>query len=211
MLLDIGYVGWFVDNIRKEKVTQAAISQNKAFKEYVESFQEGREIVAKKRRERELKEGKATEVTATPTTGQLSSKRLVAKYSPTAAAAAAKFKPTVPTQTRPRKTVAATCTTTTPSAPTATNATTTNDDDELLAIVQQIEDSGNLKNDYIAYISPKIIQVIRSDCRRKVFYIVVIEIVYSKINVKIDFAYMFIIKCNLLQFHDHKQSLKNQQ
>ena len=31
----LGYVGWFVDNIRNEKVTNSAISQNKAaFKKY---------------------------------------------------------------------------------------------------------------------------------------------------------------------------------
>ena len=35
------YIGWFVDNIRNEKVTKSPISQNKAvLKKYVESFQE---------------------------------------------------------------------------------------------------------------------------------------------------------------------------
>lgn len=142
----LGYVGWFMDNIRNDKVTQAPISQNKAaFKAYVESFVEGKEIVAKKKRERELKEGKATEVSATATTGQLSTSRLVAKYSPSTAAAAAKFKPPVPAQTRPKETVTATCTTTTPSAPAATVVIERSNDDELLAIVQQMEDSG-IKN-----------------------------------------------------------------
>ena len=46
----LGYIGWFVDNIRNEKVTNSPISQNKAaLKKYVESFQEGRDVVALKR------------------------------------------------------------------------------------------------------------------------------------------------------------------
>ena len=55
----LGYAGWFVDNTRNEKVTQSAISQNKAaFKGYVESFEEGREVVAMKTKQREDKEVK---------------------------------------------------------------------------------------------------------------------------------------------------------
>ena len=47
----LGYIGWFVDNIRNEKVTNSPISQNKAaLKKYVESFQEGRDVVALKRK-----------------------------------------------------------------------------------------------------------------------------------------------------------------
>lgn len=48
----LGYVGWFVDNIRGERVSQSAISQNKAaFKKYVESFEEGLEVVALKKKQ----------------------------------------------------------------------------------------------------------------------------------------------------------------
>lgn len=37
-----GCVGWFMDIVRNEKLTQLAISQNKAAsKRYVESFEEG--------------------------------------------------------------------------------------------------------------------------------------------------------------------------
>ena len=37
----LSYVGWFVDNIHNEKVTNSVISQNKgAFKKYVEFFKE---------------------------------------------------------------------------------------------------------------------------------------------------------------------------
>ncbi|KAK3720982.1 hypothetical protein QZH41_018539, partial [Actinostola sp. cb2023] len=55
----LGYVGWFVDNIRSEKATHSPISQNKAaLKEYVLSFKEGREVVALKQQQREEKEAK---------------------------------------------------------------------------------------------------------------------------------------------------------
>lgn len=42
--------GWFVDNICNEKVTNPAISQNKAAsKKHVESFKEGCDVVALKK------------------------------------------------------------------------------------------------------------------------------------------------------------------
>lgn len=46
----LGFVGWFVDNVRNERATNSAISQNKvALKKYVESFEEGRHVVALKK------------------------------------------------------------------------------------------------------------------------------------------------------------------
>ena len=55
----LGYVGWFVDNIRDEKVTKSPISQNKTtFKLYAESFQEVCDVVALKKKQREEKEAK---------------------------------------------------------------------------------------------------------------------------------------------------------
>ena len=50
----LSYVGWFVDNIRNEKVTNSVTSQNKsAFKKYVEFFKEGCDVVALKKKQRE--------------------------------------------------------------------------------------------------------------------------------------------------------------
>ena len=68
----LGYAGWFVDNMRNEKVSQSAISQNKAaFKRYVESFEEGHEVVAMKKKQREDKEAKVKEASVNfqPKTG----------------------------------------------------------------------------------------------------------------------------------------------
>lgn len=46
----LSYAGWFVDNMHKEKAGKSNLIQNKFyFKAYVESYREGREIVAKKR------------------------------------------------------------------------------------------------------------------------------------------------------------------
>ena len=54
--------GWFVDNVKNEKVTQSTISQNKAaFKIYVELFEEGHEEEAK-RKERTKKQKLRREV-----------------------------------------------------------------------------------------------------------------------------------------------------
>ena len=50
----LSYVGWFVDNIRNEKVSNSVISQNRgAFKKYVEFFKEGCDVVALKKKQRE--------------------------------------------------------------------------------------------------------------------------------------------------------------
>ena len=58
----LAYAGWFVDYIRNDKVSQSAIRQNKrAFKRYVESFEEGCEVVALKKKQREDKEAKIKE------------------------------------------------------------------------------------------------------------------------------------------------------
>ncbi|XP_068685772.1 uncharacterized protein [Montipora foliosa] len=83
----LGYAGWFVDNIRNEKVSQSAISQNKgAFKKYVESFEEGREVVAMKKKQREEKEAKIKEAiqnfTPRPAVSPLATAVLSGRVSP---------------------------------------------------------------------------------------------------------------------------------
>ena len=53
----MGYSAWLVDSMHKETVTAAPLSQNKAsFKAFVESFEECRQVIAKKRADREEKE-----------------------------------------------------------------------------------------------------------------------------------------------------------
>ena len=57
------YIGWFVDNIHNEKVTNSPISQNKAaLKKYVESFQEGRDVVALKKSRGRIKSPKSNTI-----------------------------------------------------------------------------------------------------------------------------------------------------
>ncbi len=64
----LGYTAWLVDSMNKETFTAAALSQNKAsFKAYVESFEECRHVIAKKRSDREAKE-KSLVAPAAPTT-----------------------------------------------------------------------------------------------------------------------------------------------
>lgn len=54
----IGYAGWLVDNMRNEPVTTAPLSINKnEFKKYLNSFAEGRSVVAIKKTERLKKTG----------------------------------------------------------------------------------------------------------------------------------------------------------
>lgn len=63
----LGYVGWFVDNIRNERATNSAISQNKvALKKYMESFGEGRHVVALKKKQWEDKEAKIKFISKQP-------------------------------------------------------------------------------------------------------------------------------------------------
>ena len=116
----LGYVGWFVDNIRNEKVSQSAISQNMAaFKRYVESFEEGHEVVAVKKKQREDKEAKIKEASlnssprqaASPLatavlSGHLSTEKYVSRV--ILSGSAEKFKPTFPTRTTVRKSVSVT-------------------------------------------------------------------------------------------------------
>ena len=146
----LGYAGWFVDNIRNEKVTQSAISQNKAaFKGYVESFEEGREVVAMKTKQREDKEVKIKEASlnssqrkaASPLataglSGHLSTEKYVSRV--ISSGSAEKFKPTIPARKRVRKSASVTL----PVASTSTeNNTVTADDEELLAITVEFEKS----------------------------------------------------------------------
>ena len=147
----LGYAGWFVDNIRNEKVTQSAISQNKAaFKGYVESFEEGREVVAMKTKQREDKEVKIKEASlnssprkaASPLatavlSGHLSTEKYVSRV--ISSGSAEKFKPTIPARKRVRKSASVT---ELPVASTSTeNNTVTADDEELLAITVEFEKS----------------------------------------------------------------------
>ena len=146
----LGYVGWFVDNIRNEKVTNSPISQNKAaLKKYVESFKEGRDVVALKKKQREDKEGKKQSSSTQPSqssasnrvvsslaaglvSGRISSEKYLSRVASTASAV--KFKPTIPVSTRKRKPV-------TPSATVTSTLSSTQDadDEELSAIADQIE------------------------------------------------------------------------
>lgn len=144
----LGYVGWFVDNIRNEKVTNSPISQNKAaFKKYVESFPEGCEVVAFKKKQREDKEAKiqASRIAAQSSepkpavsslaagleSGQISTERYLSKVK----TSAAKFKPTIPPQRRLRKPVTPSATVTTAAAA----ATHADDDQELCAFAEEME------------------------------------------------------------------------
>ena len=63
----MGYVGWLVNSMRNETTTVAAISQNKAaFRDYVMSFEEGREVVPIKKAE--MEGNKKTSATGTTRT-----------------------------------------------------------------------------------------------------------------------------------------------
>lgn len=145
----LGYVGWFVDNIRNERATNSAISQNKAaLKKYVESFEEGRHVVALKKKQREDKEAKIKSISKQPSqsspskqvpslaaglaSGRISSEQYLSKFAKSAGAA--KFKPTIPVSKRKTKPV-------TPCATVTFTSTSTDDadDDELCASADQIE------------------------------------------------------------------------
>lgn len=148
----LGYVGWFVDNIRNEKVTHSAISQNKAaFKKYVESFKEGRDVVALKKKQREDKEAKMQRSSMQPSqssasnpvvsslaaglaSGHISTEKYLSRV--TSTAGVAKFKPTIPVSTRKRKPVKPSATVTSTSTLSSTQDA---DDEELSAIADQIE------------------------------------------------------------------------
>ena len=129
----LGYAGWFVDNTRNEKVTQSAISQNKAaFKGYVESFEEGREVVAMKTKQREDKEVKLRRQVSIPAQERLPPHLQLHVSRVISSGSAEKLKPTIPTRTRVRKSV--------PVASTFTETNTvTTDDEELLAITVEFE------------------------------------------------------------------------
>lgn len=138
----LGYVGWFVDNIRNERAT------NSALKKYVESFEEGRHVVALKKKQREDKEAKIKCISKQPSqsspskqvpslaaglaSGRISSEQYLSKFAKSAGAA--KFKPTIPVSKRKTKPV-------TPCATVTFTSTSTDDadDDELCAIADQIE------------------------------------------------------------------------
>ncbi|XP_062584582.1 uncharacterized protein LOC134246266 [Saccostrea cucullata] len=63
----LGYSGWLVDAMRRETITQAPLSQNKhAFKDYLLSFDEGREVVELKKEQRVKEEEKKKEVSLPP-------------------------------------------------------------------------------------------------------------------------------------------------
>ncbi|CAH3152839.1 unnamed protein product [Pocillopora meandrina] len=146
------YIGWFVDNIRNEKVTKSPISQNKAaLKKYVESFQEGRDVVALKKKQREDKEPKKQHNSPQPSQNS-ASKKVVSplaaglasghisteKFLPWVASTTGveKFKPTILVSVRKRKPK-------TPSATVTSTSTCTQDvdDEELCAFADQIEDN----------------------------------------------------------------------
>ena len=113
----LGYIGWFVDNIRNEKVTNSPISQNKAaLKKYVESFQEGRDVVALKKKQREDKEPRhnspqpsqnsASKKVVSPlaaglASGHISTKKYLSWVASTTGVE--KFKPTILVSVRKRK------------------------------------------------------------------------------------------------------------
>lgn len=138
----LGYVGWFVDNIRNERAT------NTALKKYVESFEEGRHVVALKKKQREDKEAKIKSISKQPSqsspskqvpslaaglaSGRISSEQYLSKFAKSAGAA--KFKPTIPVSKRKTKPV-------TPCATVTFTSTSTDDadDDELCAIADQVE------------------------------------------------------------------------
>lgn len=162
----LGYVGWFVDNIRNEKVTNSPISQNKAaFKKYVESFPEGCEVVAFKKKQREDKEAKiqasriavqssapkpaVSSLAAGLESGQISTERYLSKVK--TSPAAAKFKPTIPPQRRLRKPVTPSATVTTAAAA----ATSADDDHELCAFAEEMERNLGiileLRDEYVSY------------------------------------------------------------
>lgn len=147
----LGYVGWFVDNIRNEKVTNSAISQNKAaLKKYVESFEEGRHVVALKKKQREDKEAKNQSSTSKQPSQSSASKQVVSslaaglasghisteKYLSRVASSAGvtKFKPTVPVSARKGKPVTSSATVTWTST-----STQDVDDEELCAFADQME------------------------------------------------------------------------
>ena len=153
----LGYIGWFVNNIRNEKVTNSPISQNKAaLKKYVESFQEGRDVVALKRKQREDKEAKKQHNSPQPSqnsvskqvvsplaaglaSGHISTKKYLSRVASTTGVE--KFKPTIPVSVRKRKPK-------TPSATvTSTSITKDVDDEELCAFADQVEENlGNISN-----------------------------------------------------------------
>ena len=117
----MGYVGWLVNSMSRETTTMAAISQNKAaFKEYVLSFEEGREVVAIKKAEMDAKKKTTSSTPGTRTTppsrtappvsktsplsrrfahGQMSKDVYLAKVSEESKS---QFKPTIPPSTKVR-------------------------------------------------------------------------------------------------------------
>lgn len=154
----LGYIGWFVDNIRNEKVTNSPISQNKAaLKKYVESFQEGRDVMALKRKQREDKEAKKQHNSPQPSqnsaskqvvsplaaglaSGHISTEKYLSQVASTTGVK--KFKPTIPVSVRKRKPK-------TPSATVTSTSTITQDVDgeELCAFADQVEENlGNISN-----------------------------------------------------------------
>lgn len=91
----MGYVGWLVNSMSGETTTSAAISQNKGtFREYVLSFDEGREAVKMKRSEMDRKT--ASKPAPQPKVPPLPSRMLPSHQ------ASSKFKPTIPPSTRVR-------------------------------------------------------------------------------------------------------------
>ena len=136
----LGYVGWLVYSMRGETTTTAAISQNKgAFKKYVESFPEGREVVALKKKESEEKQKKISQEPSKPKqVSTLASRVLSGHTSKNVIAArvakqgATTFKTTVPSVRSKR-----------PPRPSATPDIVPDlpdvDDDELCKMVESVE------------------------------------------------------------------------
>ena len=120
----MGYVGWLVNSMSRETTTSAAISQNKgAFREYVLSFDEGREAVKMKKSEMDRKTNLATSSASKPAPRPVVSplpSRTLPSYK-----ASSKFKPTIPPSTRVR--------------PVSSPATMDIPDAELCDIVAQME------------------------------------------------------------------------
>ena len=60
----LGYAGWLCDSMRSERMTSVPLSVNKfLFKEYTESFEEGREVIEMKKRQREGKSASTSRLT----------------------------------------------------------------------------------------------------------------------------------------------------
>ena len=135
----LGYAGWFVDNIRNEKVTQSAISQNKAaFKGYVKTKQrEDKEVKIKEASLNSSPRKAASPLATAVLSGHLSTEKYVSRV--ISSGSAEKFKPTIPAGKRVRKSASVT---ELPVASTSTeNNTVTADDEELLAITVEFEKS----------------------------------------------------------------------